>query len=90
MNLDSTFTLISRDVLLGVSDVYFQHPVKAVLHANGRDWWLYMLIRNSDQYQLILLDQNGFHFMGLLTKSDNQPAENGDLLSKWNLVPIHP
>ena len=77
MNLDSTFTLISRDVLLGVSDVYFQHPVKAVLHANGRDWWLYMLIRNSDQYQLILLDQNGFHFMGLHQSGIFMPHSSG-------------
>ncbi len=77
LNPDSTFTLLSRDIQIGISDVFFQIPVKAVRHANGRDWWLYMLLRGSNQYQLILLDPDGFHFMGLMDSGITMPHSLG-------------
>lgn len=77
LNPDTTFTLIEKDVQVGVSDVFFQLPVKAVRHANGRDWWLYMLLRGSNEYQLILLDPGGFHFMGLFNSGILMPQSLG-------------
>lgn len=76
-NPDSTFTLLSKDVQIGVSDVFFQAPVKAVQHANGRDWWIYMLLRGSNQYQLILLDPTGLKFKGLQDSGINMPQALG-------------
>ena len=76
-NPDSSFTLLSKDIEIGVSDVFFQLPVKAVRHANGRDWWLYMLLRGSSEYQLILLDPDGFHFMGLFDSGIYMPQSLG-------------
>ena len=77
LNPDSTFTFLSKDVQIGVSDILFQSPVKAVRHANGRDWWIYMLLRGSNQYQLILLDPSGINFMGLLDSGINMPQALG-------------
>ena len=77
VNPDTTFTLLSRDVQIGVTDVFFQLPVKTVRHANGRDWWLYMLMRGSSEYQLILLDADGFHFVGLFDSGIYMPQSLG-------------
>jgi hypothetical protein len=63
---DSTFKLIYKDSLVGVESAAFQGPVNAVRHANGRDWWLISFIRDSQSYQLSLLDHDGLHFIGLM------------------------
>jgi len=76
-NADDTFELIYRDVPFGIENVEFQYPIKAVRHANGRDWWLFSFIRNTASYQLTLLDPAGLHFIGLLDPGIHIPNGAG-------------
>ena len=74
---DDTFDLIYKDIPFGAENVEFQYPIKAVRHANGRDWWLYSFIRNTESYQLTLLDPTGLHDKGLVNPGIHIPNGAG-------------
>lgn len=76
-NSDSTFTVIYKDYPFGIENAEFQYPVNAVRHANGRDWWLFNFIRNTDSYQLTMLDPTGLHFIGLIDAGIHIPNGAG-------------
>jgi hypothetical protein len=76
-NPGDTFEVTYRDIPFGVENVEYQYPIKAVRHANGRDWWLYSFIRNTASYQLTLLDPTGLHDMGLIDPDIHIPNGAG-------------
>jgi hypothetical protein len=76
-NADDTFELMYKDIPVGAENVEYQYPIKAVRHANGRDWWLYSFIRNTSSYQLSLLDPMGLHSLGIVDAGIHIPNGAG-------------
>lgn len=48
-----------------VHDTLILGKLQAIRHANGRDWWVLALQRNSSLYYRILIDPSGIHNLGL-------------------------
>jgi hypothetical protein len=58
MNIDSTFSLLYKDVLID-SHEYFSGTLIATRHANGRDWWIVAFEGNGKEYFSYILDPDG-------------------------------
>ena len=47
-----------------VHDTLVLGKLQAVKHANGRDWWVIIFRRESNQYYRVLIDPEGIHNLG--------------------------
>lgn len=53
---DSIF-IMSINEVVSTKHLEMMHAVK---HANGRDWWIIAPIRNTNQFSIFLMDNNGY------------------------------
>ncbi len=60
--------VVERKIAI-VHDTLQSGKLKAVKHANGRDWWVIAICWNSNEYYRILIDPNGIHNLGTATVS---------------------
>lgn len=58
MNIDSNYSLIYKDSLIGIQE-YFSATLSATHHANGRDWWILVMEATGKKYFSYLLDPSG-------------------------------
>ncbi len=61
-NPDSSFTVAYQDSLFSKYLHWYSGPIKAVRHANGRDWWAINFQEHSPYSNTYLFDQNGIRF----------------------------
>jgi hypothetical protein len=66
--------VVEREIAI-VHDTLQSGKLKAVKHANGRDWWLVVICWNSKEYYRILINPDGIHNLGIATV--DIPFRNG-------------
>lgn len=64
MNLDNGLGAVTQKNNIISQDTFDMGKITAVRHANGRDWWIVVPRRNSNQLYRFLLDPDGLRFAG--------------------------
>lgn len=67
--------VVERKIPVVGGDTLMEDGLKAVKHANGRDWWLLKPLWDSKEYCRVLVNPDGAHNLGLA--SVDKPIING-------------
>ncbi len=64
-------TVLYQDSVIAPFHKWYHPGISAVRHANGRDWWIIVFERSSNQYNRFLLDPRGIINMGIDSISES-------------------